>query len=452
MEDYSGFFLIIDKSSKQEKYVKKLEDRKHFTVTISGEVDMDYVEIFLISTDEKVLDYLAFAYKGIMVATAEQRIKMAHAMKIKNPLTFDHVTNLLNKERLNNIAIHSNIGDGKRLKKKEWNLLLTKIFEQNPWLEKDLIAQWETEQLKEKKGTKYEIIALKRDIANNLLRFAGLPTDLLLEYDFENDKVYKSERLNRIGPCKIRELQLSANDSGVFGDWKREEEPLLDGGIVFTYEDRELSINHVHATPLEQTLGVDLIYYNGFFDSYIMIQYKRMEEENGRFCYRPDASYETEFSKMKEIRDQIQNSKSNALRSYRLNNNFFYFKLCPLVMKKLKNQSMMVPGLYFPLDYWERLLETDLVKGPLGGTIIDKNNSDRYINNSLFIELVQDGWIGSSDIQSDIIELLIRTTLANNRAVTLAELMPRQGIGDISLPMRELKELKQEKEKNKISK
>ena len=446
MENYSGFFYIIDKSTKQETYIQKLEEKKPFTAIISSKVNLDFLEIFLISTNEKELNYLAFIYKGIMVATADQRVKFVQVIEIRNTLKYDAAAQLLDKEKLNEIAIHSNIGDGKRLKKKEWNLLLSELFKLNPELKQELYNRWEVEQLKEKKGKKYEIIALKRDIANNLLRFAGLPTDLLSEYDFENDKIYKSKRLNRVGPCKMRELQLSANDSGVFGDWKREEEPLQDGGIVFTYEDRELSIQNIHTTPLEHTLGVDLIYYNGFFDSYIMVQYKRMEEERGRFYYRPNSSYETEFSKMKEIRNQIQGITGEALRSYRLNNNFFYFKLCPLVLKKLKGQSM-IPGLYFPLDYWERLLETDLVKGPLGGTIIDKNNSDRYINNSLFIELVQDGWIGSSSVQSDIIELLIRTTLANNRAVTLAELMPRQGIGDISSPMRELKELKQEKDK-----
>src|SRR6185437_6201950 len=54
------------------------------------------------------------------------------------------------------------------------------------------------------------------------------------------------------------------------------------GSVVLRHGSEYLTILHCKRQPLEETLGVDLIYYNHRFDSFVLVQYKRMRSnENG---------------------------------------------------------------------------------------------------------------------------------------------------------------------------
>jgi hypothetical protein len=76
--------------------------------------------------------------------------------------------------------------------------------------------------------------------------------------------------------------------------------------------------------------------------------------------------------------------------------------------------------MYFPLDYWEKLISSDKVKGKNGGIRIVYQESDRHINNTLFVELVQHGWIGSKLDDTKFITEIIKESLERKRSVTLA--------------------------------
>jgi hypothetical protein len=49
--------------------------------------------------------------------------------------------------------------------------------------------------------------------------------------------------------------------------------------VVFENDRRKLTVLITNRQPLEEQLGVDLIYYNETFRSFLMIQYKAMEQE-----------------------------------------------------------------------------------------------------------------------------------------------------------------------------
>jgi len=164
-----------------------------------------------------------------------------------------------------------------------------------------------------------------------------------------------------------------------------------------------------------------------------MVQYKTMEkkEEEKEFGYRPiDTYYQSEIARMQMFHDLFQDvvqsekasNESLSHHNYRLNPDIFYFKICDALM--FERSPDLIDGLYFPLEFWEKLLQSDEGKGKLGGLKIMRSQVKRYFSNSLFIELVQKGWIGSRLQISDALNLVLKASLNSiglNRLVLWAK-------------------------------
>jgi len=123
-----------------------------------------------------------------------------------------------------------------------------------------------------------------------------------------------------------------------------------------------------------------------------------MEATINDFIYRPynDKSYEHEIKRMMVFEDMVkQTSEEPNFNEYRFSPEMFFFKLCPRVtFEPLATE--IIDGMYLPFSYWKTLLKSQHVEGPKDGIRISKKELDRYINSSMFIELVQKGWVGSN--------------------------------------------------------
>ena len=171
---------------------------------------------------------------------------------------------------------------------------------------------------------------------------------------------------------------------------------------------------------IEETLGVDLIMYHHSFKSYVLIQYKRLVKDGDILSYRPiDKSYIDEIKRMEEFQEKNVTLKDATANDFRLNNEFFYFKLC---QSQIKNPlaTEMISGMYLPLSYWKILLNSDITLGERGGRLLSYSNVKRYITNTFFIELVQDGWVGSQLSDTEAVTQIIQEAIAGNRSVILA--------------------------------
>jgi hypothetical protein len=66
-------------------------------------------------------------------------------------------------------------------------------------------------------------------------------------------------------------------------------------------------------------------------------------------------------------------------------------------------------------------MESDFTIGDKGGKRIGYNDVDgRYLNNTQFIDLFKNGWIGSSNLSSQTITKIIQEILENKRSLILA--------------------------------
>lgn len=165
-----------------------------------------------------------------------------------------------------------------------------------------------------------------------------------------------------------------------------------DGKHFFDHGSRRLYLHKVDRTPIEECLGVDLIY--NFLDQrrLVFVQYK-CQRAQGKYYRASDASHDSEIERMAAIPGLSEcwnlREESHEIRLCR----------CPVFVKLCKREishAHAVPiGVYYPLCVWRWQIEQRA-----GVSIRD----EPHINNHQFQELVKTGLIGSTTEQSFAIE------------------------------------------------
>lgn len=196
-------------------------------------------------------------------------------------------------------------------------------------------------------------------------------------------------------------------------------------GAVFSLGGRKLEVFNVNRTAVEHAIGVDLLYFHERFNAWTMVQYKSMERRDDVIehsaVYRPDARFDAELERMVAFRrtatDQWQVADGKA--SYRLSGDGFFFKFCSRVQLEVLSEALL-PGMYLAREHIQAILSDPSGLGPRGGRQITFDNTERHLSNTLFAELLRDGWIGTRAIASAQIAQIVRDSLGAERAVVLA--------------------------------
>lgn len=239
--------------------------------------------------------------------------------------------------------------------------------------------------------------------------------------------------LERLKDVQSREDPQIAHDHNVFPGMTVSARDIISTVTLTEGPDR-ITILNCNRQPLEQTLGVDLIYYSHRFKSFVLVQYKRMVDENGISGYRPhlDSNHAKEIARMKTA-EQLLNTvpavPSNDTACYRLTTDPFFVKLCE-AKAPIALDSGMVAGMYVPLRLWESLLTSKNVKGPKGGVSVTWENCNRRFTNGEFTNLLRYGWVGSSEAQTQTLSTIIEQVLSSARMLVFASTQPGNGSQD----------------------
>lgn len=189
-------------------------------------------------------------------------------------------------------------------------------------------------------------------------------------------------------------------------------------------QDERMIIINANRKPLEEAMGVDLIYYNQKYHAYTFVQYKMMDKPKDaeEFYYRPKGgTYQEEYKKMSALFAAIaENNNSRTLKDYRFGTCPIFFKLCKRI-QYLSNKTEIAHGAYIALNHWNYLLEDTSMKGPKGGIQIGFHTlGKRYVCKNLFAELVQKGLVGSSGLSSTMVDRFIQAALIQGHNVMFA--------------------------------
>jgi len=217
------------------------------------------------------------------------------------------------------------------------------------------------------------------------------------------------------------EEDMIRNDMSVFGNWQLEKTNAYQA--VFSNKKNALYITYANRNPIELSLGVDLFYYNARFGSYVLIQYKRLNnEDEDKGCYYPDSDkhFTKQLLKMLEARKALgmDNSNIENLDGYRLLGDTFFFKFC--IPKSVQpSDQEMVQGLNVPAILLASYIGSNQCLTENGARVVNKQRI-RYLNNTDFTGLIREGWIGSSGIETNQIARWIDESLKRGGMVVLA--------------------------------
>ncbi len=264
-----------------------------------------------------------------------------------------------------------------------------------------------------------ETVAMERDAVGLALDIAKLDRKPISEWTDREGDGHAAPFLTGMRQAQLREDQIVNHDVGVFGDWEVIRRSAV-GAVEFEQDGRRLTVVNVNRMATENTLGVDLVYFHETFNAFVLVQYKRMHRETidgvPRSVYRLDGNHEEQVRRMRDI--GIADAPEDP-RGYRLSAASCYFKLCnPETLDPYTTK--LLPGMYLPLDYFELLRSSGAVTGPQGGVVFSYENVERRIANSLFVDLVQDGWVGSNGEVTERLRPIVEFMVENGRSVVLA--------------------------------
>lgn len=232
--------------------------------------------------------------------------------------------------------------------------------------------------------------------------------------------------LANLNHVSIREDPQIIHDHNTFPGMEVARRDLI-GSVVLSDGEEFLTIVNCNRQPLEQTLGVDLIYYSHRYDSFVLVQYKRMSDGSDGPEYRPsqDPNHDRELDRMIATTKMLAAipKDSGDVDTFRLSEGPFYMKLCEAKAKAALDAGM-VSGMYVPLSLWRRLLNSPSIKGPRGGIVITWENCQRRFTTSEFTKLLRDGWIGSAAGRSKALASIIEQVLGSGRMLIIGATSP----------------------------
>src|SRR5258707_6994716 len=139
--------------------------------------------------------------------------------------------------------------------------------------------------------------------------------------------------LDGLPQARVIEDQLVIHDLQAFPGFEvvKTMQPAI---AVFANDRVELTVVMANRHGLEKQFGADLIYRNETFGSFVIVQYKAMEQELGGAKFRlPNAKLTEELQRMDDVWATLRDCAPDAaLGGFRLKDNPFFLKLCPRIV------------------------------------------------------------------------------------------------------------------------
>ncbi len=176
----------------------------------------------------------------------------------------------------------------------------------------------------------------------------------------------------------------------------------------------------VNKKPLEEELGVDLLYWDELHDAFTFLQYKRLEriespasDGGPEWAYRRKAELKKQLALMPKGR-----GLPKTAADWRAFDTPFWFKFVRGDAAR-KLDGKVLKGMYVPAD-WLRLAIDDsaLQAGPRGGFRLTFSNT-KYLGRSSFIQLLSRAFIGTAGARSKSFQKVMEN-LGTNRELIIA--------------------------------
>jgi hypothetical protein len=190
----------------------------------------------------------------------------------------------------------------------------------------------------------------------------------------------------------------------------------VTGRAVFLNSGERLEVYTANKGPLEEMLGVDLIYINETAGNTVMVQYKMLTAQTDPttvktdWIFRPDEQFESEVGRMR-----LPDVKAKP-EDYRLHRSPFFFKFV-----KRKGDGESHASFAISLDHLNHFRESPESKGPKGGVRVSFDSlKGVYLREMDLLGLIRSGYVGTHRIETDALKPIIQAVSEGKRALVLA--------------------------------
>lgn len=190
----------------------------------------------------------------------------------------------------------------------------------------------------------------------------------------------------------------------------------VTGKAVFINGLERLVVYTANKGPLEEMLGVDLIYINETTGNTVMVQYKMLTSHfDLRTCrtdwiFRPDDQFEFEVGRMKL--PEVNGSQED----YRLHRSPFFFKFV-----RRKGDGKSHSSFVMTLDHLNHYRSSPDSKGPKGGVRVSFDSlKGVYLRETDLLGLIRSGYIGTHRVQTAALKPIIQAVSEGKRSLVLA--------------------------------
>jgi hypothetical protein len=121
-------------------------------------------------------------------------------------------------------------------------------------------------------------------------------------------------------------------------------------------------------------------------------------------------------------------------RGFRLSENPFYLKFCPRIVFD-PDKPDLIRGMYMSIDYWKILKGHPGTVGQRKGRMLTFENAGRYLDNTSFMALVANAWIGTNPNQTDVLSQIVKAILEGHRSIIVAIKFDKSDVGEIVIDL-----------------
>ncbi len=434
MAKASGFAVFLPKD-RMTSFLECVEEGLPFAEPVADFQHSRNVPLVCFIVSARKITHIGLGRRGNRAGTGLSRLNIDRVEKIAEPLSVQRIINRLPKRNAG--SVRKRFESGGLLTDKGFAAVIEAIRQLAPQTSAllDRFSQARRERMQKLSDKTKDNLAQQKEALLTALSIAGLSREPVQEWSPPDGTPVSF--LDGLPTARLREDPMVVNDLMHLPGFDLIKTYPYNAAVFESDATSErLTVILANRLPLEEQTGTDLIYFNETYQSFVMVQYKAMEREDGpngapQAVFRlPSPQLTEEITRMDALLAAIQACPANTLHDgYRLTENPFFLKLCSRLVFN-PDDIGLVPGMYLPLDYWKLLVQSPCIPGPRGGLRVTFENAGRHFDNSSFTTIVSKAWVGTTPSQSDVLKEAIRQTLETGKAVAIAIKPKKLGAAD----------------------
>lgn len=185
----------------------------------------------------------------------------------------------------------------------------------------------------------------------------------------------------------------------------------LTGVARFAHRNTIVDVITANKLPIEEVMGVDLVYINETQRNVVLVQYKMLERNGNDWIYRPNQQLADELARMKTLA-LLEGATGSH---YRLSSEYQFLKFVK------RDEASFGAPVILPVSHYSQLRRSKAHKGPKGAFRVSYNSlGGHYLREQPFVELIRDGYIGSYPSTTANIKAMIRKLIKEGRPAVIA--------------------------------